>query len=105
MMEDEGYVARRRLVVAQESLERAERELERIYRLCKHDWAVKYAPEYQEAYTVPGDPPGTMGIDWRGPSFVPSKTVPRWGRACKKCGKVEYTKRSKPSGARLPDFD
>jgi hypothetical protein len=59
---------------------------------CNHNWGeTVYSPIYHEAYTVPGDPPGTMGVDWRGPVYVPAQTEERWKRECNNCGKVEYT--------------
>ena len=77
-----------------ESLKRAEDELYQIQSVCSHDWENKYTPKYNVAYTIPGDPPGTMGVDWRGPTHVPAKTTPMWTRTCKKCGKVETTTRT-----------
>ena len=53
-----------------------------------------YDPIYHAAYTCPGDPPGTMGVDWRGPVHVPSKTIPKWRRTCDLCGKIEETQRT-----------
>jgi len=66
-----------------------------LYRRCSHQWGdIIYDPIYHEAYTSPGDPPGTMGVDWRGPTHVPAQTIKRWRRVCKLCGKVEETQRT-----------
>lgn len=59
---------------------------------CKHDWTPPRANHiYHEAYTIPGDPPGTMGIDWRGPCYVAAETIKRWTRECRKCGLEQHT--------------
>jgi len=83
--------ARRALEDAQRQLKQAEQKVQQIERDCQHDWDVKNEPIYDEGYTCPGDPPGTMGVDWRGPVYVEPKTTPRWIRTCKTCGKVEHT--------------
>lgn len=62
---------------------------------CRHSWGtVKYVPEHHEGYTIPGDPPGTMGVDWRGPCEVAPTTTRRWERACATCGLVQRTGRT-----------
>lgn len=73
---------------------------------CQHDWTNPvYDPIRHEAYTSPGDPPGTMGVDWRGPVHVPASTEKRWKRECRKCGKVEFTTRSvQLPGPHQPQF-
>ena len=73
--------------------ESAKRRLESYELNCKHDFGEPvYEPIYHKAYTVPGDAPGTMGVDWRGPCHVPASTDDRWKRECKECGLVEYTR-------------
>jgi len=72
-------------------LGRAKEELDRIQRTCDHDWDEQFTPKYESSYTIPGDPPGTMGVDWRGPVHVPAKTTPMWTRICRKCDKKETT--------------
>jgi hypothetical protein len=70
-----------------------------------HQWGdTIYDPIREEAYTIPGDPPGTMGIDWRGPTPVPAKTTDRWSRTCNRCGRTETTTHFVPSGDRVPKF-
>ena len=70
-----------------------EYQLDNLERTCQHDFtAPEYIPEHREGYTIPGDAPGTMGVDWRGPTYVPSETIDKWRRVCKRCGKVEVTK-------------
>lgn len=65
-------------------------------RACRHDWTIPvYDPVHTEAYTIPGDEPGTMGVDWRGPCHVPAETTPRWTRTCKACGLTDETQQSR----------
>jgi hypothetical protein len=89
-------------------LAEAQRELELAEARCnngRHDWAeAKYEPIYHKAYTIPGDEPGTMGIDFRGPCYVPAKTDQRWTRTCKCCGKVETTTRATEEVSKKPQF-
>lgn len=68
------------------------REIDTLQKACSHDWEIRYTPEITKAHTVPGDVPGTMGVDYRGPVYVPEKTVDKWTRNCSKCGKEETTK-------------
>jgi len=77
-------------------LEQAEMQLALLERSCQHQWGeTEYVPEHQAAYTIQGDPPGTMGVDRRLPCSVPAKTVKKWRRACSLCGKVEVTNKVK----------
>ncbi len=67
-------------------------ELAQIERSCLHDWTEPaHKPIHHEGYHFAGDPPGTMGIDRQLPFDVPAKTVDRWVRTCKVCGKLEET--------------
>lgn len=110
-----------KLKTAQEILQKAdelEAEAKRLrdtvklmQRSCQHEWdhpEGKYTPEYTEAYTDPGDPPGTMGVDFRGPVYVPAKTTKKWTRVCKKCGFTQTTNTTKlvghPLQQEVPDF-
>jgi hypothetical protein len=92
----------------QEALESARRALQYAEAQCcggRHSWGeAEYKPIYHEGYTIPGDPPGTMGIDWRGPCHVPSSSEPRWIRTCKACGKVEETKQAREETVKKPDW-
>jgi hypothetical protein len=75
-------------------LEAAEQALRNADAACRHEFGTaENADIYHPPYTIPGDTPGTMGVDYRGPCHVPSKTEKRWRRTCKKCGKVEFTTR------------
>lgn len=91
---------------AQQHLQNAQAHLRRLQDQCHHDWTTKYDPIIHPAGSDPGDPPGTMGVDWRPPSSWPERQEPRWSRTCKKCRKVEYTTRSKPptDAQKVPDF-
>ena len=72
------------------------RSLDNIQLRCTHEWsAVEYIPDYQPGFRTAGDPPGTMGVDWRGPVDVPSKTTKRWRRACLKCELEQVTTQTK----------
>ena len=73
-------------------LEKAKAALRRFDEECGHEWSDPVRDDiYRAAYTTPGDPPGTMGIDWQGPVHVPAETTKRWKRTCLRCGKVEHT--------------
>lgn len=73
---------------------------------CKHSWTDPVAAHIRhEGYTIPGDPPGTMGIDWRGPTYVEPKTEKRWKRNCRICGEVEYTTKTTTQVTERPSFD
>ena len=77
---------------AQNKLNKATRHLEDTQNSCHHQWGETLdASVYHPGYTIPGDPPGTMGIDWRGPCHVESRTDKKWKRVCKLCGKEETT--------------
>ena len=85
----------------------AKRELVRADRECNHDWSEPVADHiYKESYTIQGDKPGTMGVDWRGPVHVPASTTHRWKRTCKNCGKKEHTTRTstKTTTTETPQF-
>jgi hypothetical protein len=69
----------------------AREELVGIQRSCPHSWSSRYNPVVREAYRDPGDTPGTMGIDFRGPMYVPRQETPRWTRTCSRCFKTEDT--------------
>lgn len=72
----------------------AESRLEQAERACNHQWGPSIdASIYHPSYTMPGDNPGTMGVDWRGPVHVPGRTEKRWKRVCATCGKEEMTTR------------
>ena len=65
-------------------------ELEKQQLVCNHEWEEpKYEPEEQDEVRYE--------TEWHGVDCcykavrVGSKTVPRWSRVCKKCGKREYT--------------
>jgi hypothetical protein len=86
-------------------LQRKREEADRLMRTCPHTWGdAVYDPIIREAYTVPGDPPGTMGVDWRGPSYVPRQETKRWKRICSKCGTVQYTQRCTQKATDVPTF-
>ena len=80
-------------------------ELNKVRNECDHRWGkVVYDPEITEAYTVPGDPPGTMGIDRRFPCHVPRQETPKWFRTCTRCGLVQKTTKAQIVEDRVPLF-
>jgi hypothetical protein len=83
----------------------AEGRLSQVVRECRHEWTAPVADHiYREGYTIPGDPPGTMGVDWRGPCYVEPKTTHRWKRTCRLCGHVEHTSNTNKHVTETPDF-
>lgn len=74
--------------------EEAARQLEEDRAACNHQWDNPngiFSPERRKGYTIPADPPGTMGVDWRPAIHVPAETIQKWTRTCKICGLVEET--------------
>jgi hypothetical protein len=88
-----------------QNLREKEYLLNAIDKKCSHMWG-ETIPDHIEhkAHTIPGDPPGTMGVDWRGPINVPAKTEERWKRICKICGKIEYSKETTEQVIHAPKF-
>lgn len=81
-------------------LGRLQRDLQEMEAACPHNhdpsnWKVEYTPERIEGYHCPGDPPGTMGVDRQLPFDVPAKTIEKWTRKCKLCGKTEVTQQTR----------
>lgn len=80
--------------------------LKKVCNACQHNWSVQYTPVVTPARTIPGDPPGTMGVDRQFPVFVPEKTDKVWTRTCTKCGcsqKTNRTQRTTISDISLPE--
>jgi hypothetical protein len=97
MMKDpDPHKLRDEIKTLQTRLETRRNMLQQVVNRCQHDWGkTEYKPEYHKAYTIPGDPPGTMGVDRRGPCHVPASTDKKWQRVCKKCGCKQVTSRTK----------
>ncbi|GEM_PF-1658828 len=92
-------------IAAQRESDLAAAELASIQAACRHNWGpVKYDPIIQKAYTIPGDPPGTMGVDWQPAVYVPRKETPRWTRTCLDCDLTEETKRVSKKTTDTPIF-
>jgi len=92
---------------ARDALRALEAQQADTQRRCRHEWTpIKYDPIVREAYRDPGDTPGTMGVDFRGPTYVPRHETARWSRHCPKCELTEYTQRTKPPAEtpKIPDF-
>lgn len=73
----------------EKELDTAKKRLEAMVEECRqsgHAWGKEeYTPEHIAAYTIPGDPPGIMGLDRRGPVEVPPQTIKKWTRVCTRC--------------------
>lgn len=92
------------IATLREQVRRKEWQLFEIQRTCKHKWtAPKYDPIIRPGGSSPGDTPGTMGVDFRGPCSWPEERTPRWSRTCTVCNKVEYTSKTKVT-AEAADF-
>jgi hypothetical protein len=90
---------------ASQKAEGLQLKLKALRRDCRHKWsAVVYDPIVTPAYTDPGDPPGTMGVDFRGPCYVPKHERARWKRVCSECGDVEYTFDTQDRVEKIPVF-
>ncbi|MCX6744869.1 MAG: hypothetical protein NTX82_05075 [Candidatus Parcubacteria bacterium] len=86
-------------------LKRAREELSRIRSSCLHQWGpVRDCSEYKPAYDIPGDPPGTMGVDWRPGCHVPAQTIEKWQRTCRLCGLTETTTETNQQVTHTPRF-
>ena len=96
---------RERVAKARRDLEAAEHVLSVLVRDCRHKFSEPFRDDiHTPGYTDPGDPPGTMGVDWRGPCHIPPKTVERWVRVCMECGKREETTVSTEQMTKVPKF-
>ena len=95
-MKHEIQKLRNDVEMKKESFTEAKKRLDSIVEACQHEFGETIPDHiYHPAYTSPGDPPGTMGVDWRGPCHVNATTEKQWKRICDICGKVEYTQRIK----------
>ena len=65
--------------------------MHQIQRSCNHRWGPSVEdPIIHPGGSSPGDPPGTMGVDWRGPSSWAERREPRWSRTCFLCTLKQY---------------
>lgn len=93
------------IFVAERKYSGLKTQLEAQRRVCQHKWgAVVYDPIVTQAYTLPGDPPGTMGVDRQLPCYVPRREEARWKRECSECGEVEYTFNTQDKVEKIPVF-
>ena len=84
---------RAELASRRQELTQLEKALQTAEQHCQHNWTPsQYTPIEHKSYTIPGDAPGTMGIDWQGPTYVPARTENQWSRTCLNCGRTETTK-------------
>jgi hypothetical protein len=65
---------------------------------------VVYKPIRTEAYRTRGDTPGTMGVDFQGPQYIPATETPRWVRICPNCGLEEETRQARDEVKKVPVF-
>jgi hypothetical protein len=104
-MTQEFKILRDEINLSERELEIKKMRLARMVNSCQHKWgSTQAAHVYQAAYTIPGDPPGTMGVDWRGPTYVSAKTDKRWKRVCEVCGKEEFTTATDKTVTETPKF-
>jgi hypothetical protein len=102
-MNPEAQQMRAELEITKKAYESAQAKLKDYVTRCQHKFGeVKYDPIHQQAYTIPGDKPGTMGVDWRGPQFVPAQTTPRWKKECGLCGLVKETTATEDKVTKTP---
>lgn len=72
---------------------------------CKHEFGpVMYDPIIHEGYQDHGDPPGTMGVDRRLPSWVSRQEIPVWKRTCSKCLLTQETRQTRDDVKKVPVF-
>ncbi len=91
------------LATCKQSVDDLKRQLTIRENQCPHRFGETTADNiYHKAYTIPGDKPGTMGVDFRGSTHVPSTIDKRWKRVCALCDKVEHT--SETEATHKPKF-
>ena len=104
-MEPKAEKLRREVKTLSQELKNAQKDLTNYVSSCSHEFTEPiYDPINSPAYTCRGDPPGTMGVDWRGPIHVPAKTEKRWRRECGTCGEVQYTGKTDKTYTEKPNF-
>jgi len=87
---------RKRIAELTVELKDAEAGLNRLTTRCNHQWTEPvYIPEHHEGYQDHGDPPGTMGVDRRLPSYIPARTIDEWKRTCTQCGHTQKTRHTR----------
>lgn len=82
----------------QDDIDRKRREIQNLeaeQRCCSHEWnAVQYDPHVTQGYSAPPQWAKLYMTDV--PLIhVPGETTPRWKRCCKRCGLVQYTKKTR----------
>lgn len=104
-MDREIYWLREAVEQTESRLEEYKRQLDMAVKMCSHHWEDPvYDPIQSDGYTIPGDTPGSMGVDWRGPVDVPPSTKDRWSRECSKCGEVQCTSQADDRVTKIPKF-
>lgn len=95
----------RELKQAKREIERLQNRIQTLERNCQHDWNDPvYTPKVRKGYHDPGDPPNTMGVDRRFPSYVPEQQTPQWTRFCPNCGKTETTTQVTTIAKKVPKW-
>jgi hypothetical protein len=89
---------RHEIATAESQLESLKSRLDHEVQACRvlrHKWGkTVYEPIERKGYQTQGDPPGTMGVDWQGPMYIPASTTKQWSRTCASCGHKEMTQRT-----------
>jgi len=90
----------------EEELNRKQKRLLAAQSSCRHNWSdVRNKPRVIKAHTIPGDPPGTMGVDRRFDCHVPEQRFDCWMRQCHTCGLSQTTERFRSGDApKIPVF-
>jgi hypothetical protein len=87
-------------------LANAKADLAKAIRNCKHEWSTPAANHIRtDGYTIPGDPPDTMGVDRRQDFYVEPKITKRWTRVCALCGEIQHTGNTQKQVTEIPAFD
>lgn len=104
-MNAEAQRIRRELAETRLVYDKAVQALRNLEATCHHNWGPTTDDRiYHKAYHIPGDPPGTMGVDRELPMDVPARTENRWKRVCEHCGLTEHTQKTKPHTTHEPIF-
>ena len=104
-MNPEAKMMREDLGRTKSAYESAQIILNNYVSRCQHKYGeANYDPIYSPPYTIPGDKPGTMGVDWQGPCHVEAQTTPRWRKECGLCGLVKETTQTQDKVEKIPKW-
>jgi hypothetical protein len=82
---------RKEIEEMERNLKRKKDELYHLERNCPHNWGPTITKEtHLPGGRDPGDIPGTMGIDFRPPTYIPPRTIKESMRECLICGTISH---------------